>query len=369
MVNLFDKLKLRSVVLRNRVGCSPMCQYSCENLDGVVNDHHLANAGARAAGGVGLFIVEASAVEARGRISPQDLGIWSDAHIEGLTRLARTVKAYGATAGIQIAHAGRKASTTRPWDIAKHGVVVPKERGGWEAIAPSALPYDGKNPVPRAMTVEEITAVRHAFVEAAVRARKAMFEFLEIHAAHGYLICNFLSPLSNKRTDDYGGSFENRTRLLREIVQDVRKPGVWPDELPLAVRITASDWTEGGWTSEDSVRLARELKALGVDLVDCSSGGNVPARFSLHAGYQVPFSEAVRHGADVPTATVGLISDPSHANEIVANGRADLVLLARELLRNPHWTLRAAEAIGASTAELVPPQYARAYAPLYPPKL
>lgn len=354
MPHLFEPLTLRGITLRNRIGMSPMCQYCY--TDGFSNDWQLVHLGARATGGVGLVIFEASAVEARGRITPDDVGIWSDAQIEPLARAARFVRAQGAVAGIQIAHAGRKASSRRPWDGGTP--IHPDEPRGWQTVGASPIPFDDTYPIPNELSCDEIHEIQAAFSAAAVRALAAGFEWLEIHAAHGYLLHNFYSPLSNRRTDEYGGSFDNRTRFLIETTRAVRR--VWPEKLPLAVRISGSEWVEGGWSVEDSITLAQRLKSEGVDLIDCSSGGNVAnARIPLGAGYQVPIAEAVRKNAGIAVAAVGLITAPAHADEIIRNGRADMVLLGRELLRNPHWPLLAAQVLKQPAP--VPSQYLRAY--------
>lgn len=333
-----------------------MCQYSAE--DGLANDWHLVHLGARAAGGAGLVIAEATAVEARGRISPNDIGLWSDAQIEPLARVTRFLQSQGAVAAVQLAHAGRKASTARPWD---GGKPVGADKGGWtDIVAPSATPFNDGYRTPHALSADEIAEVVRAFAHAAQRADAAGFDMVEVHGAHGYLLHSFLSPLSNTRTDAYGGSFDNRTRIMIEVVRAIR--AVWPERKPLAVRLSATDWLEGGWTVHDSVLLARRLKDEGVDLVDCSSSGAVPvAPIPVGPGYQVPLAETVRREAGVATAAVGLISAPQHADEIVRNGRADVVLLARELLRDPHWPLRAAQALGHAVNTVAPPQYARAF--------
>ena len=352
--HLFSPLTLRSLTLRNRIGVSPMCQYSA--MDGFANDWHHVHLGSRAVGGAGLVIAEATAVAPEGRITPGCLGLWSDAHIEPLARVAKFVKEHGAVAGIQIAHAARKASAALPWNGGAH---LSATQGGWETIAPSAISFGGDLPkVPRAMTEAEILRVQNDFIATAKRALTAGFNFLELHAAHGYLFNEFLSPLSNQRTDKYGGSFENRTRLLLDTTRAVRK--VWPDELPLAVRLSAIDWMPGGWQIEDSIALAKLLKAEGVDLVDCSSGGVVPdAKIKVEPGYQVPFAEKIRHGADIATATVGFITEAKQADDIVRAGHADVVLLARQFLREPYWPVHAAKALGH---KLTPPdQYARAW--------
>lgn len=355
MAHLFDPLTIRGVTLPNRIGMSPMCMYSC--TEGMANDWHAMHLMSRAAGGVGLIIAEATAVEPRGRISPEDLGIWSDAHIEPLRRITSFIESQGSVAGIQLAHAGRKAGTARPWE---GGQPLSDEEGGWEIVGPSALAFDERHRTPEALTIEGIAQVQEAFCKGAVRAKEAGFKWLELHGAHGYLAHSFYSPLSNKRTDAYGGSFDNRVRFLVETARKVR--AVWPDDLPLTVRLSATDWTDGGWTSEDSVELSRRLKAEGVDLIDCSSGGVIPnVDVPAGAGYQVPLAEAVRRGANMPTAAVGLITDPMQADEIVRNGRADIVLLGRELLRDAYWPVRAAAALHQQGKAYIPPQYLRAH--------
>jgi 2,4-dienoyl-CoA reductase-like NADH-dependent reductase (Old Yellow Enzyme family) len=353
--HLFDEFRLRSVTLRNRIGVSPMCQYS--SVDGHATDWHLVHLGARAVGGAGLVIMEATAVEPIGRISAGDNGLWSDAHVPMLARITAFLESQGAVAGIQLAHAGRKASTHRPWDGSG---VVPVADGGWEVVAPSAVPFAPHYPMPRAMTVDEIQGVVRTFRDAAGRAAQAGFRWLEIHAAHGYLLHSFLSPLSNRRDDEYGGPFDHRVRLLREVVAAIRT--VWPDHLPLTVRISATDWADGGWTIEDSVALAKLLKADGVDLVDCSSGGTVPdAKIPVGAGYQVPFAERIKREAGIATAAVGMITSAMQADDIVRNGRADLVFLAREMLRQPNWALRAAKDVRQGDRAAVPRQYRTAF--------
>lgn len=349
---LFTPLTLRALTLKNRIAVSPMCQYSCQ--DGFASDWHLVHLGSRAVGGAALVIAEATAVEARGRISPACVGIWRDEHIPPLARIVAFIHSQGAAAGLQLAHAGRKASTLPPW--AGRRPLSPAE-GGWEVVAPSPLPFDTGHPVPRALSVAEIGALVAAFARAAERAAEAGFDFLEVHAAHGYLIHQFNSPLTNHRDDAYGGSFANRTRFCREVVAAVRR--VWPAERPLSVRLSCTDWVEGGWDLAQTVALARELKALGVDLIDCSSGGTVPYQQIVEApGYQAPFAAAVRREAGVPTAAVGLITEPHQANAIIADGQADLVLLAREFLREPYWPLKAARALGCDV--VWPVQYERA---------
>jgi 2,4-dienoyl-CoA reductase-like NADH-dependent reductase (Old Yellow Enzyme family) len=309
--------------------------------------------GARAVGGAGVVIAEATSVTDEGRITGNDLGIWSDDHIPGLRRITEFMEAQGAVPGIQLAHAGRKSGTKRPWDAPNQ---VPLDPGGWEPLAPSAVAFSDRMRTPRAVTVEEIAGLVAAFGAATRRSREAGFRVVEIHAAHGYLLHQFLSPLSNQRTDEYGGSFENRTRIVREVLAAVRAE--WPEEYPVFIRFSATDWAEGGWDLEQTVRLSQELQPLGVDLVDCSSGGLVPgAQIPVGPGYQVPFAAAV-HAAGVPSAAVGLITEPSQAEAIVADGQADMVLLARASLRDPHWPLRAAKELGG---EIVwPGQYERA---------
>ncbi len=352
--HLFQPLTIRSVTLRNRIGVSPMCQYSA--ADGFANDWHYIHLGSHAVGGASIVIVEATGVAPEGRITPGCLGLWSDKHIEPLARIAKFVKDNGAVAGIQIAHAGRKASADLPWHGGAH---LSEAHGGWETIAPSPIPFGGElTKIPRAMTETDILRVQNDFVATAKRALAAGFNFLELHAAHGYLFNSFLSPLTNLRTDEYGGSFENRIRLLLETTRAVRK--VWPENLPLAVRISAIDWMPGGWQIEDSIALAKLLKAEGVDLMDCSSGGLVPeAKIKVEPGYQVPFAEKVRHGANIATAAVGFITIAKQADDIVRAGQADVVLLARQMLADPYWPAHAAKMIGY---KLPPPnQYARAW--------
>jgi 2,4-dienoyl-CoA reductase-like NADH-dependent reductase (Old Yellow Enzyme family) len=354
MTHLFEPFNLRGITLRNRIGVSPMCQYSAQ--DGCANDWHMVHLGSRATGGAGLIIMEATGVEARGRISPDDLGLWADEQVDPLARITHFLRSQGAVAGIQIAHAGRKASTFRPWD---GGGPIPAENPrGWPVVGASAKPFTDGYPEPHELSKEEIRQVQAAFRDAASRALSAGFEWLEIHGAHGYLIHSFYSPISNVRSDEYGGSFENRIRFLEETVQAVRS--VWPEHLPLAVRLSCTDWVEGGWTHEETVELASRLKTEGVDLIDCSSGGNLPkAPVPVGPGYQVPLSEMVRRKAGIPTATVGLISSPTHADEIIRNERADLILLGRELLRDPYWPLHAAQALKQTAP--TPNQYLRAF--------
>jgi 2,4-dienoyl-CoA reductase-like NADH-dependent reductase (Old Yellow Enzyme family) len=352
--HLFSPLRIRDITFRNRIAVSPMCEYSSE--DGFANDWHFVHLGSRAVGGAALVITEASAVEARGRISAGDLGIWKDEHIPPLARITAFLRSQGAVAGMQLAHAGRKASTHVPWE--KGGSFLPESEGGWRTVAPSPIPFRETDTPPLELSKAEIRTIVEAFAAAARRALAAGFEVIEIHAAHGYLINQFLSPLSNHRHDEYGGSFDNRIRFVLEVVQAIRR--VWPDSLPLFIRISASDWAEGGWTIDDSVKLASTLKPLGVDLVDCSSGGLVPyAKIELGPGYQVPFAERIRREAGILTGAVGMITDPEQADAIIREGRADLTLLAREFLRDPYFPLHAAKALGIETAP--PVQYKRAF--------
>jgi len=352
-MHLFEPLKLRSITLRNRIGVSPMCQYSA-GPDGRATDWHLVHLGSRALGGAGLVCFEATAVEARGRISPADLGLWEDAQIEPLARIVRFVQQQGAVACLQLAHAGRKGSTAPPWD---GGAAVPAAQGGWTPVAPSPVPFSDASPVPEALDAAGIAGIAQAFAAAARRARAAGFQAIEVHAAHGYLVHQFLSPLSNRRTDRHGGSLENRTRLAREVVEAVRR--AWPADLPLLVRVSATDWVDGGWGVDDTVALSRQLRELGADLVDVSSGGLVPyAKVPVGPGYQTAFAERIRREAGVATGAVGVIVSPEQADHVVRTGQADLVLVAREFLRDPHFPLRAAKALGQEGPW--PRQYARA---------
>ncbi|WP_312571140.1 NADH:flavin oxidoreductase/NADH oxidase [Stutzerimonas balearica] len=354
MTQLFQPLTLRQLTLANRIAVSPMCQYSAEG--GMANDWHLVHLGSRAVGGAGLVLIEATAVRPEGRISPQDLGIWSDEHIEPLRRITRFVEAQGSFAGIQLAHAGRKASSWQPW-LGKRGSVSIAE-GGWVPVGPSSIAFDPQHAVPEALDAQGIAAVVQAFVQAAERALAAGFKVAEIHAAHGYLLHQFLSPLSNQRQDEYGGSFDNRIRLLLEVTEAVR--ATWPDELPLFVRLSATDWVADGWNPDETVELARRLKALGVDLIDVSSGGTAAnAEIPVGPGYQTQFAERVRREADMATGTVGLITEAVQAEHILRTGQADLILLARELLRDPYWPLHAAEHLRDNSVPW-PAQYVRA---------
>jgi 2,4-dienoyl-CoA reductase-like NADH-dependent reductase (Old Yellow Enzyme family) len=355
MPNLFDPISLRELTLRNRIVVSPMCQYSAN--DGFLNDWHFVHLASRAVGGAGLVFTEATAVTPEGRISPEDLGIWDDVHANAFGRVARFVKGEGAAFGIQLAHAGRKGSTKRPWD--GQGRITPDD-GGWEPLGPSAVPFADNYPTPRAMMHDDIAAAVDAFRRAALRALGVGFDIVEVHAAHGYLIHEFLSPLSNVRTDEYGGSFDNRIRFCVEVVDAVRE--VWPEPLPLAVRISATDWADGGWDIGQSVELGRRLTGHGVDLIDCSSGGNVAQqKIQVGPGYQVPFAERIRREAAIATGAVGMITDAKQADAVIRSGQADVVLLAREMLRDPYWPLRAARELGHDVTW--PAQYLRAAPP------
>lgn len=352
---LFSAFQLRSVTFPNRVGVSPMCQYSGE--DGFANDWHLVHLGARAQGGAGLVMVEASAVLPEGRISSADLGIWKDQHIPALARIASFVHSQGARAGIQLAHAGRKASVTAPFGGER---LLTAEEGAWTPVAPSPIAFSPRHAMPRELDHAGIDAIVEAFGQAAHRALTAGFDLVEIHAAHGYLLHEFLSPLANHRTDAYGGSFENRIRLVLKVVDAVRSE--WPEHLPLSVRISACDWAEGGWTIDDSVGLARALRPRGVDIIDVSSGGMVPdAKVPVSPGYQVPFAARIRSEAGIPTIAVGMITEPAQANAIIESGQADFVLMAREMLRDPYWALHASAAFSQPAAW--PQQYLRAAPP------
>ncbi|MFY0256060.1 NADH:flavin oxidoreductase/NADH oxidase [Chitinophaga sp. 30R24] len=352
MSHLFSPLQLREVVFRNRIAVSPMCEYSSE--DGFANNWHLVHLGSRAVGGAGLVLTEATAVSPEGRISRHDLGIWKEDHIPKLKEITTFIAAQGAVPGIQLAHAGRKASTVRPWEGSR--ALLPEE-GAWQAVGPSAIAYNEVFPMPEALTKEGIRKVISDFRAAAIRALEAGFVVAELHSAHGYLLHSFLSPLSNLRTDEYGGSFENRIRLLLETVEAVRT--VWPERYPLLVRISVTDWAEGGWTPEESVKLAAVLKNKGVDLVDCSSGG-LDAHQQIKIGplYQTPFAEKVRKEAGIPTGAVGMITTSEQAESVIAEGRADMVLIAREFLRDPYFPLSAAQELGEDVKW--PVQYERA---------
>jgi 2,4-dienoyl-CoA reductase-like NADH-dependent reductase (Old Yellow Enzyme family) len=352
-VHLFTPLQIREVHLRNRIGVSPMCEYS--SVDGYANDWHFVHLGSRAVGGAAIVFTEATAVLPEARISPQDLGIWSDDHIPMLSRIFRFIEEQGAVPGMQLAHAGRKASTAAPWN---GGKAVPESEGGWRPVfAPSPVPFAEGYITPEPLDERGIARVLKGFADATRRALVAGARIIEIHSAHGYLLHEFLSPLSNFRTDSYGGSFENRTRMLRQVVEAVR--AVWPAGYPLLVRISATDWVEGGWTIDDSVALAKQLKPLGVDLIDCSSGGAVPnAPVFAGAGYQVPFAERIRKETGIPTGGVGMITSPQQADHIIRTDQADVVFLAREMLRDPYFALRAADELRQEGPW--PKQYARA---------
>jgi 2,4-dienoyl-CoA reductase-like NADH-dependent reductase (Old Yellow Enzyme family) len=348
---LFETIEMCGVTARNRIMISPMCQYCAP--DAVPHDWHFVHLGSRAAGGAGIVVTEATAVEPAGRITPYDLGLWNDEQESAFARIAAFVSEQGALAGVQLAHAGRKASHARPWE--DRSPLLPGQ-GGWEVIGPSALSWKDGDLVPREMTLDDISRVTTQFRDSAKRALRAGFQLVELHAAHGYLFHSFLSPLSNRRSDAYGGDFNGRTRFLLETVQAVRE--VWPSELPLFVRISATDWVEGGWQLADSIELARRLRALDVDVIDCSGGGNLPEQeISPYPGYQVPFAEAIRREADVRTAAVGLIGEPKFAEEIIAKDRADIVVIGRMALWDPYWPHHAAKALGGEVK--LPLQYRR----------
>ncbi len=352
---LFEPLSLRTVTIRNRIGVSPMCQYSCTN--GFVADWHLVHLGSRAVGGAGLVFAEATAVSAEGRISPADTGIWKDDHVVAWQRVTRFVADHGAVPAIQLAHAGWKASTAPPWQGGKR---VAPESGGWQPIGVGDVPFTDGYPTPRAMHREEIDRVCQEWRTATARAVEAGFQLVEIHAAHGYLLHSFLSPLSNHRTDKYGGSFENRIRLLLQITQELRAD--LPAGFPLAVRLSCVDWVEGGWTLDDSVKLAIRLRDAGVDLIDCSSGGSSPvAKIPIGPGYQTAFAETIRREARIATAAVGMITEAHQAETILRSGQADMVFLAREMLRDPYWPARAARELGTGSSVTAPAQYGRAW--------
>ncbi|MDB6162612.1 MAG: flavin oxidoreductase / oxidase family protein [Xanthomonadaceae bacterium] len=350
---LFEPLTLGNVTLRNRIAVSPMCEYSA--IDGVPNDWHMVHLGSRAVGGAGLVFTEATAVSPEGRISLGDTGLWNDTQQAAWARIARFVASQGAAPGIQLAHAGRKGSTQVPWD---GGKALPAGQGGWTPVAPSALPFAGDYPMPAALDAAGIAKVVADFAAATVRARDAGFRVVEIHAAHGYLLHEFLSPLSNRRDDAYGGTLVNRARLLREVVAAVRN--AWPAPAPLVVRVSATDWAQGGWDIDECVDLARWLKQDGVDLIDCSSGGTVPnAAIPVGPGYQVPFAARIRREAGIATGAVGMITEARQADDILVRGDADLILLARELLRDPYFPRRAAAELGVKIE--APVQYGRAW--------
>ena len=354
MPSLLDPLTIRAVTFRNRLGISPMCQYS--SVDGMPDDWHLAHLGARATGGSGLIITEASAVEPRGRITPDDAGLWNDAQATAWARIVAFCQSHGAKVGTQLAHAGRKANTESPW---KGGKPLTDGRA-WRTIAPSAVPFNDGWHVPAEMSHADIDAVVTAFAHAAELAVSAGFDFIELHAAHGYLLHEFYSPLSNHRTDAYGGSFDGRTRIVGDIVAALRS--TMPDSMPLFVRLSCTDWTEGGWTIDDSVALAKELKTIGADVIDCSSAANLPrAEIPVGPGYQVPLAKRIRAEADIMTAAVGMITESKQADAIITEGNADLVLIARASLRDPNFAIRAAKELGLEIETLVPKQYARSW--------
>lgn len=337
MSKLLSPIRIKNISIRNRVVVSPMCQYSA--VDGFANDWHLVHLGSRAIGGAGLIIQEATAVSSEGRITPADLGIWKDEHIEKLKSITSFIHQHGAIAGIQLAHAGRKASCAKPWEGGKQ---LKEPEGGWQTMGPSAIPFHEEEVVPHSLDMDGIRKVVADFKNAAQRALVAGYKLVEIHAAHGYLIHQFLSPLSNRRTDKYGGSFENRIRLLLEIVQAVKS--VWPEDLPLFVRISATDWAEGGWDIDEAVKLSFILKELGVDMIDCSSGGLVPyAKIPFVPGYQVSFAERIKKESGILTGAVGLITEVKQAEEILEKDQADLILIARASLRDPYFALHAAK--------------------------
>jgi 2,4-dienoyl-CoA reductase-like NADH-dependent reductase (Old Yellow Enzyme family) len=352
MTELFSPLKIKNVLFKNRIAVSPMCQYSSE--DGFANDWHLVHLGSRAVGGAALVMTEATAVSPEGRISSGDLGIWKDEHITFLKRITDFIEKQGAFAGIQIAHAGRKSSQLPPWEGSK---ALTNEQGAWQTYAPSAVAFKEGDTVPKELSVGEIKKITQDFQDAAARAQKAGFKVIELHGAHGYLIHEFLSPISNKRTDQYGGSFENRTRFLLEIIESVRK--VWTEENPLFLRISATDWKEGGWDENDSIRLAELLESKTIDLIDCSTGGNAAdAKIPVKPLYQVGFSESIKKSTGILTGAVGLITTAKEANDIIKENKADLVFLAREFLRDPYFPQRASDELGADIAW--PIQYERA---------
>jgi 2,4-dienoyl-CoA reductase-like NADH-dependent reductase (Old Yellow Enzyme family) len=353
---LFDPLKIRSIDFKNRIAISPMCQYS--SVDGFANDWHLVHLGSRASGGAALVMQEATAVSPNGRISPDDMGLWKDEHITPLKKITDFIKNQHSVPAIQLAHAGRKGSVSSSW---KGGKILHPVEGGWKTIAPSSIPFRESDPVPESMTLAEIVQLREDFKSATRRALAAGFEVIEIHGAHGYLINSFLSPLSNRRSDQYGGNFENRIRLLKEISTDIRT--IWPEKFPLFVRISSTDYAENGWDLVSSVSLAGELKKLGVDLIDCSSGGLVPnVHIPLAPGYQVPFAQKIKAEAGILTGAVGLITSAVQANEIISSGKADLIFIARESLRNPNFPLTAANELKVDVDW--PSQYLRARKPI-----
>ena len=355
MSELFTPIKMRGEVARNRVFVAPMCQYSVDKTDGVATDWHMVHLGTRAVGGAGLVMVEASAVSPEGRISPQDVGIWSDRHAEALEPIVAFLATQGALSAIQLAHAGRKASHFRPWDNGE--VLLPKD-GGWDIVGPSSIPYEADWVTPNQLGIEDIDRIVSDFAESASRSVDAGFKVIELHFAHGYLACEFMSPISNSRSDNYGGSLKNRCRFPLEIVSAVRK--VIPDSMPLLARISSTEYMESGWKIDDSIELAGWMKSEGVDMIDCSSGGNSPDQdLDPFPGYQVPFASRIRREVDIPTGAVGLITDASQAEQTLRNGDADVILLGRELLRNPYWPLYARDELDG-VDDLWPRQYVRA---------
>lgn len=352
MSKLFSPLRIKDITLKNRIAVSPMCQYSA--VDGFAGDFHLVHYGSRAIGGAGLIIQEATAVSPSGRITPGDLGLWDDGHIEKLQGIVKFIHEYGAVSGIQLAHAGRKASYARPWEGGKQ---LRQNEGGWKTVSSSAIAFDPEDDAPLELNADGIKKVVADFKVAAQRALQAGFKLIEVHAAHGYLIHQFLSPLSNHRTDNYGGSHPNRIRLLLEIVEAIQS--VWPQNLPLFVRLSATDWVEGGWNEQETVQLSAILKKKGIDLIDTSSGGTVPyAKIPFGPGYQVAFAERIRREAGIMTGAVGFITEVKQAEEILAREQADLILIARASLRDPYFALHAAHALGEDVAW--PVQYKRA---------
>jgi 2,4-dienoyl-CoA reductase-like NADH-dependent reductase (Old Yellow Enzyme family) len=355
MAVLFSEIRLRDVSFRNRIFVSPMCQYSA--IDGVPNAWHMVHLGSRAVGGAGLVMVEAAGVSSEGRISPYDLGLWSDAQRDAFGPIVQFIKEQGAVAGIQLAHAGRKGSTDAPWF--NGGGPVAEANGGWQPLAPCALPFTAAHTVPHALTKAEMDAVVQQFADATRRAYVAGFDVVEVHMAHGYLLHEFLSPITNQRTDEYGGSLENRARLPLAVARAVRE--IWPAERPVFVRLSVTDWVNGGWDLGQSIQFAQWLKQLGIDLIDCSSGGlTADAKVPAAPGFQVPFAAAIREKAGIPTGAVGLITEPAQAEQIIVTGEADVVLLARELLRDPYWPLHAARRLNVDVTW--PKQYLRAKA-------
>ena len=358
MPHLFDPLAVRGVTLPNRIGVSPMCEYSCK--DGFANDWHLVHLGARAVGGAGLVFTEAAAVSPEGRIAPEDLGVWSEAHFEPLARIAAFIAQHGAVPGLQLAHAGRKGSTFRPWS--GNGVVMPAQ-GGWTPVGPDSNRFADNYPTPAPLSDSDIARIRDDFVAAAKRAVAAGFRVLEVHAAHGYLLHEFLSPISNQRSDGYGGSSENRMRFPLEVFAACR--AAWPTHKPMGIRLSATDWVDGGWTPEETVAMAKRLKTLGCDYVDLTSAGLDPRqKIPLGPGYNVPFAEQVKREAAIRTMAVGMITDPHQAEQIIASGQADLVALARSMLLDPRWAWHAAQKLGVEAA--LPPNYARAHPKNWP---